>query len=728
MQVRVVRVKSGNEVKKYAQLVRSFRNANGVPSHEVVASLGKLPDQEVENLRRALRASRSGQVVVIPSETQTDEWRLRVMANLDYLDVATALSMWNYWKLTELFNRLLPRGGDRVATSLIIAPLVLQRCLSPGSKLYAQRWFPTTALPELLGLQAEQFNNSRIHRALTDLDSVDDELQAELPKRYEHRNGAFAALFLDVTDTYFQGRGCEMAQRDRTKEGLRNVHKIGIVLLCNEQGYPLRWQVVPGKRRDPQCMQDMVATVEHISWAHDVPFVCDRAMGHTSAVARLVASGLRFVTATRVNEIASYTDELPAEAFDDIKPVASETSLEIEIEATRMAAENAGLVRVDDFLYVKDLGVHTRTLQVDCEPIRPTGKEHDPSDLKGAAALLAFARILRRRLETGEFRNRAALAREYGLTRARITQLFNLLKLDFKLQERLLRGDFGYLSERVLRKAVRHRSERTQRDFLEQAADKRQDSGRPFRRTGPQDVSLRLVAYFNPQMFVEQRARQYRRRAKIEAFVRDLNSQMPSSKRKREDVYGDVISRLKGNNAIGLYSINIETAPGGKVSKVHIEINEEEWKRRRRFDGFVLLIAHSDLKLTGPELARLYRAKDSVEKDFQTIKAVTKLRPVFHYTDAKVRAHVTLCMLALLLERTLEQRLKKSSTPMSAPACFELLRGCHINVLRTDPDSFSQYRLTEPKNDQRAILRSLRLTKLIDDEALQARLHPFDPR
>jgi len=47
-------------------------------------------------------------------------------------------------------------------------------------------------------------------------------------------------------------------------------------------------------------------------------------------------------------------------------------------------------------------------------------------------------------------------------------------------------------------------------------------------------------------------------------------------------------------------------------------------------------------------LVSVYRAKDAVEKDFQTIKTDIKLRPVFHHTDPKVRAHLSLCMLTVL--------------------------------------------------------------------------------
>lgn len=119
-------------------------------------------------------------------------------------------------------------------------------------------------------------------------------------------------------------------------------------------------------------------------------------------------------------------------------------------------------------------------------------------------------------------------------------------------------------------------------------------------------------------------------------------------------------------------------------------------------------------------LAREY----AVEKDFRTIKEVIKLRPVFHHADPKVRAHVTLCMLGLLLERTLEQRLKRTGAPLTTPACLEQLRSCHLNLLRAAPELDPSYQLTELTAEPREILSSLRLLDLIDHEALQTRLRP----
>jgi len=727
MHVRVVHATAGGTTKRYAQLVESYRREDGMPAHRVVASLGALGEQEIENLRRALKASRRGEAVVLPSETQAQDWQPKVIANLRYLDVGVALAMWNSWKLTNLINRLLPRGAETVPASLIIASLVIQRCIAPGSKLYAQRWFPTTALPELLGVKIEHFNNSRIHRVLEDLDRVDAELQRGLVYRYQHKDGTFAALFLDVTDTYFQGRGCKLAQRDRTKEGLHH-HKIGIVLLCNEHGFPVRWQVVSGKRKDPQCMGDMIDAVEGLLWVRGVPFVGDRAMGHGASVARLVASGLRFVTAARVTEIASFTEDVPSAVFADLKPVGSTLSLEFDVAEARAVAERAGLEKVDDFLFVKDLGRCTRELKLDHAPIDATGAAHDPADHEGGVAFLAFARILQKKLEAKAVKNRAALAREYGLTRARVTQVMTLLRLDEELQERLLRGDFGYVPEKVIRRATRFRP-KAQREMLEAHAEKglRGGTPRPFQITGWREAELRLVAYFNPRMFVEQRDRANARRLAVEAWVAQLNTRLVESKRRREDVFRDVCNELERQKMLVIYDVAIEPAQsddGSAYCQVRLTPNEDAWRKRRRFDGFVLLVAHPELPQSGADLARLYRAKDAIEKDFRTIKEVTKLRPVFHHTDPKVRAHVTLCMLALLLERTLEQRLGRTAAPMTAPACLELLRTCHLNLLKSAPDVACSYQLTEPTAEQRALIGSLYMMDLLDTEHLQTRVKP----
>jgi len=173
MHLRLVKAKSGKTVRRYAQLVQSYRREDGMPVHRVLANLGQLSDQEVANLRAALAASRQGKSLVL---RDAPAWKARVLDNLDYLDVALAVEMWRSWKLSELLHRLVPEGKAAVRAAEVICGLTIQRCVAPASKLAAQRWFPRTALPELLGVEPARFQNTRIHRVLEQLDGVEREL------------------------------------------------------------------------------------------------------------------------------------------------------------------------------------------------------------------------------------------------------------------------------------------------------------------------------------------------------------------------------------------------------------------------------------------------------------------------------------------------------------------------------------------------------------------------
>ena len=70
-----------------------------------------------------------------------------------------------------------------------------------------------------------------------------------------------------------------------------------------------------------------------------------------------------------------------------------------------------------------------------------------------AARMLALANFIERQIDAGTIPNYAIAARALGLTRARVTQVMNLLLLAPSVQERLLTGEITE-SERRLRRLV----------------------------------------------------------------------------------------------------------------------------------------------------------------------------------------------------------------------------------------------------------------------------------
>ena len=79
------------------------------------------------------------------------------------------------------------------------------------------------------------------------------------------------------------------------------------------------------------------------------------------------------------------------------------------------------------------------------------GQEATPQPPSRAARMLALAQHIERLVEQGKLASYAAAAEALGLTRARLTQVMNLLLLAPEVQEQILAGELT-ATERALRK------------------------------------------------------------------------------------------------------------------------------------------------------------------------------------------------------------------------------------------------------------------------------------
>lgn len=766
MNLHISRVRRGSTVYVYGQLVESHRRADGMPTQKVVANLGRLSEVQIDNLRLALDASRRGARVFLdkrqlPSATEF----AKPTHNLRYLDIAVLHELWREWGLDKILDELLPRTAAEARPSDVVAALTLQRCVDPGSKLHAERWFPTTALPELLGMAPARFNNTRIHRVLDDLEKASTSVMQRLPGLYRSQRGEFSAMFLDITDARFVGHGPALAEKAKTKEGVIE-RKIGIVLLCNDRGYPVRWKVIGGKCPEPAAMHDVFDEIRGLDWVGDVPVVCDRAMGCSAEIVRLLSSGVQFVTALRSNEWASYTMGVPHACIADLQP-APEKSVHdpVAAEAARRVME-AGMQRVSSTLYVLDLGVIERDARPQSTAVEDINQPdagpaneiyHQPEATPGddanqpdacpadevnhqPGARMGDARramLLARQIDADQavVGSLNAAARRLGITLPMGKGYRRLLKLGADLQHEIIEGGALGVSLAQLYavaklpegEAQRHAFDRAR--IMSPAASSKPIRSvvalteQPKRPVDSMPPRVRAVVTFNPELFVEHRLAAQKQLVDVQIFVRELNESLtrPRSRRTRRDIEAELDRMLRRRSLLEVFKIRIDEyqAPTTRRYQVHAELDLAKWQRRRRYDGFSVIVAHPAVLRTAGDLCQLYRAKDAVEKDFQIIKSLVRLRPIWHHTDAKVRAHVTLCMLALLLERTLNERLKHTS----AEQAIETLATCCLNRFQ-DARGNSHYLVTHPDEPQQALLRELKLASLAEDDNVIERLRP----
>jgi transposase len=84
-----------------------------------------------------------------------------------------------------------------------------------------------------------------------------------------------------------------------------------------------------------------------------------------------------------------------------------------------------------------------------------------------------------------------------------------------------------------------------------------------------------------------------------------------------------------------------------------LKIDTAKVKQEEKLDGKYLL-STSDRSLSAEDIATGYKTLMEVERAFRTLKTTLCLRPVYHSKDDRIRSHVMLCWLALLLVRIAE--------------------------------------------------------------------------
>lgn len=699
--------KKNGRVYQYVYLAESYRDAKGRPRHRHIASLTGMPDTLIDNVECALNAARLGEAVVIESR---EFEQVQIGDNLRYLDAAVMLDVWRDWGLDEICRDLLPHTEHAVPPADVVAALTLQRCLEPDSKLAAVDWFRSTALPELLSIAPSSFNNTRIHRVLDDLCTVEAPLQHRMAQRAADRCDGFATLFLDSTDTFFVGRGTELARMGKTKEGRMEL-KIGIVLLCNELGEPLRWDVVEGTSADNRLFRDVFESLVGLEWVRNVPIVVDRAMGHTADIEAMAATGLQFVTALTANELDAYAPEIPRAEVGALSLHLSDdpTCAEADCRTLETTVRAADFEQVDRALYTRDLGV--REVRSAVPPPRgDSDRENSPR-----AALLQGHEI-RRRLDAGEFRSQARAADGYERSKAWVEQRLVLTRLSESIQGDILAENAEYVAITRLVAIGRRPLEDQMREYLDLKATSRGPKPEPRPPLNSADAALhvRHVLYFNPELHLQKRRSLLARMEQAQIWVEELNQNIVDGRKRSstERICADVEAKLAQLTLANVF--NVETGPDGTIELA--ENTEYLTHLRGRF-GFCLLVAHADVLDTPEGLVRAYRAKNTVERDFKTIKSCVELRPIRHRTTPKVRAHVTLCMLALALVRSLEARLAKLG--ITAERAMAELQRCQLNDLGA-----GLYTMTTPHPEQLKVLKQLDLTHLADDDEIARRITP----
>jgi len=168
---------------------------------------------------------------------------------------------------------------------------------------------------------------------------------------------------------------------------------------------------------------------------------------------------------------------------------------------------------------------------------------------------------------------------------------------------------------------------------------------------GRYEDELRYIICLNEQ---RKAVSQKKRQVYISKLSKELDKVFSENARYKEDRYLErAVNKIFEGYKIKFkkfFTIDRDTK---SKKAVGYSLNQEKIEQEKKFDGiFVLLSSRHDLEAR--KVVESYKNLKEVEMLFDDLKNFVDIRPIRHWLVVRVRAHVLICVLALLLKRIIE--------------------------------------------------------------------------
>jgi transposase len=187
---------------------------------------------------------------------------------------------------------------------------------------------------------------------------------------------------------------------------------------------------------------------------------------------------------------------------------------------------------------------------------------------------------------------------------------------------------------------------------------------------------LRLVLAHDPATALEQRQK---RQAKINAlqtqanaWVGKLDEQDQGAKRRGR--------KLSDSGAKARFYHEVRESHLGNIIKVNLKdelfsyaIDEGALKLAEMMDGKLLVVTNvKDIEPT--KIIERYKSLADIERGFKVLKSELEIGPVYHRLPERIRAHASICFMALILHRVMRMRLRASNAGVTPERALQTLK------------------------------------------------------
>jgi transposase len=300
----------------YWSLVETVRTPDG-PRQRTLCHLGELNDSAQARWLKTIEvfndAGERHQLKLFPSDIAPPPddaevahvliHRVRLERTRQLGPALLGLALWRQLRLDEFFETRLDAVPADVPWSRVATILAINRLCAPGSELaIEERWYPTTALDDLLHIPEGAINDTRLYRTLDHLLPQKTALERHLTTRYGELFAAeFDVLLYDLTSTYVEGAAAKnpMMHRGYSRDHRPDCLQLVLAVIVNVDGFPLSYETFDGNRADVTSLETVMRMVERKYGQARRVWVFDRGIVSDANLAAIRRRGGQYLVGTR---------------------------------------------------------------------------------------------------------------------------------------------------------------------------------------------------------------------------------------------------------------------------------------------------------------------------------------------------------------------------------------------------------------------------------------------
>ncbi len=330
------RLKDGKD-HTYWSLVETVRTVDG-PRQRTLCYLGELNGSAQARWLKSVEVfneqGEAEQLKLFPSHIEVpgdDPQVARVLVNRVRLERTREFGAcflgWELWKqlgLDGFFEPAMDEEAVEVPWSRVAAVLAINRLCAPGSELaIEERWYPATALDDLLEIEEGKINDTRLYRCLDRILPHKSKLEQHLKQRYGELFGAeFDVLLYDLTSTYVEGAAEKnpMMGRGYSRDHRPDCEQMVIALIVNREGFPFSYETFDGNRADVSTMESILRMVERKYGKARRIWVMDRGIVSEENLAAIRKRGGQYLVGTPRRQMKRFEAELLKDDWTQVRP------------------------------------------------------------------------------------------------------------------------------------------------------------------------------------------------------------------------------------------------------------------------------------------------------------------------------------------------------------------------------------------------------------------------